>query len=269
MKLSMMSYTVSRQKEYFDLKKMLDVTAELKMDGIDFVTLHNTDPRTLRKMADDHGIPVVCHTFHAPMNFATAAERAAGVEAAKAGVEAAVILGAPAVMIPTGGKTGKPRGESRRDWIEGLKKVVPLAADAGVTLTIENFPGADSPFVTAADVLEAVDAVPGLKLTYDNGNAATGEEPAQSFRDCARHVVHAHFKDWLRRDDEAEGWRKMLDGKYYQPALIGEGCLDHVACLSAMRDAGYDGYINIEYEGNAYDPYEATRRAVEYLRSLT
>ncbi|MCF7837586.1 MAG: sugar phosphate isomerase/epimerase [Candidatus Marinimicrobia bacterium] len=269
MKLSMMSYTVSRQKEHFDLKKMLDVTAELNMDGIDFVTLHDTDPHTLRKMADDRSLPVVCHTFHAPLNFSTAAERAAGVAAARAGIAAAVVLGAPVVMIPATAKPGKPREASRRDWIAGLREVAPLAADAGVTLTVENFPGENSAFVTAADVLEAVRSVPGLKLTYDNGNAATGEEPAQSFRDCAPHVVHAHFKDWLRRDDEAEGWRKMLDGKYYRAALIGEGCLDHAACLTAMKEAGYDGYINIEYEGDTYTPYEGVRRAVEYLRTLT
>ena len=37
---------------------------------------------------------------------------------------------------------------------------------------------------------------------------------------------------------------------------------------AAMKQAGYAGYINIEYEGNKYTPAEATRRAAATLRRL-
>ena len=268
MKYSMMSYTVSRQPQHFDLRKMLKTTVELQLDGIDFVTLHGEKAKELRKMADDLGIKVVCHTFIAGELASTdPAELRAGLDKAKAAFEAAVELGAPVVMVPTGG-SDKPRAERRRDWINGLAQAAPFAADAGVTLTVENFPGLTSPFVTAADILEAVEEIPGLKITYDNGNAASGEEPAASFERCAKHVVHAHFKDWDIVKVPTEGHREMLDGKFYRPALIGEGDVDQAACLRAMKAAGYEGYINIEYENNKYDPYEATRKAVEYLRSL-
>ena len=50
--------------------------------------------------------------------------------------------------------------------------------------------------------------------------------------------------------------------------MIGEGVLDHRSCLEAMHQAGYRGYINIEYEGNDYAPEEATRRATAYLREI-
>jgi sugar phosphate isomerase/epimerase len=139
-----------------------------------------------------------------------------------------------------------------------------LAKEAGITMTVENFPGADSPFVIAGDFHEAQREVPGLKLTFDNGNAFTGENPAESFQLCAADVVHAHFKDWDICTDGMLG----LDGRRYRGALIGEGVLDHKACLAAMEKAGYQGYINIEYEGNKYDPEEATRRATQYLTEL-
>ena len=268
MKLSMMSYTMARQAQHFDLQAMLELTRQLDLAGIDFVTLHDVPPDELRKMTDDLGIPVVCHTFFADLNHPDAVARQAGVDACKRGFEAAVTLGAPAVMIPTPGKDGVDRDTSRRNWIAGLEEVAPLAADAGVTLTVENFPGAASPFVVADDVLQAVREVPGLKITYDNGNAASGEDPAESFARCAQHVVHAHFKDWDVQDEPAEGFRPMLDGRYYRSALIGEGSIDHAACLRAMADAGYDGCINIEYEGNDYVPADAVRRAVAYLRGL-
>lgn len=268
MKLSMMSYTWSRQPQHFDLLKMLKQTQELGMAGIDLVGLHDRKAKELRQMVDDHGVPVVCHTFFADLNFPDASGRQAGCDAAKRSIEDAVILGAPVVMIPTPGKAGVDRHVGRRNWIAGLQALQPFAAQAGVVLTVENFPGADSPFVVADDVLEAVRTVPGVKVTYDNGNAASGEEPAESFRRCAVHVAHAHFKDWDIRDTPAEGYRLQLDGRYGKPALIGEGALNQKACLAAMRAAGYAGCINIEYEGNDYTPAEACRRAAAYLRGL-
>ena len=101
MKLSMMSYTMARQPDYFDLAGMLKLTRELDLAGVDFVTLHDTLASDLRKMADDHGVPVVAHTFFADLNFPDAGGRQVGVDAAKRGLEDAVTLGAPVVMIRT------------------------------------------------------------------------------------------------------------------------------------------------------------------------
>ncbi len=269
MKLSTMTYTFSRQKEHFDLDRMLRFTAEY-MDGIDFVTLHDRPAKELRARADDLGIPIACHTFFArTLPSEDPAERQQGIDQCKQGIEAAVILGAPVVMIPTLlPPDGTSRETWRRGWMEGLRHVMPLAQEAGVDLSIENFPGEHSAFVLASDFEEARAAIPGLKLTYDNGNAGSGENPAESFARCAAHVVHSHFKDWDIREEPEEGFKRMLDGRFYRPALIGEGDIDHRACLRAMRDAGYDRFINIEYEGNRYDPFEATRQAAEYLREI-
>lgn len=267
MKLSMMSYTMSRQPDYFDMEEMLKLTEALDLDGIDFVTLHGMTAKDLKKLSNDHGVTVVAHTFMTDLNFPDASDRVAGVDIAKKGIEAAVELEAPIVMIPTPAKEDVDRDVSRRNWIEGLKEVQPFAEDAGLILTVENFPGAGSPFVIADDVLDAVHEVPGLKITYDNGNAAGGEDPAESFAHCSEYVVHAHFKDW-KECTVSEG-RPMLNGEHWKPALVGEGLVDQKACLEAMMAADYDGCINIEYEGNKYKPDDAIRKAVTYLRDLT
>ncbi|MFW5798735.1 MAG: sugar phosphate isomerase/epimerase family protein [Planctomycetota bacterium] len=268
MKLSMMTYTMSRRPELFDLEGMLQLTHDLKMDGIDWVRTYDRDPAELKRMCDDLGIPVVCHTFFAKLADADPSVREAALDDVKVGVEAAVTLGAPTVMLPTGCRKDIDRDSFRALWIEGLKRAAPVVQDAGLTLTVENFPGAASAFVIADDLLQAIEQVPGMKVTYDNGNAASGEEPARSFERVAPYVVHAHFKDWDVRDEPAEGYRQMLDGRYYRAALIGEGVVDHKAVLEAMTRSGYDGCINIEYEGDKYTPDEALRRAVNTLREL-
>lgn len=262
----MMSYTMARAKD-FDLNRMCALTNELKLYGVDMVTTYGRPAAEIRRMLDQHGLKTVCHTFFADLIFPDIAGRQAGVDAIRQGIEAAVILGTDKVMIPTPGKKDVPRDLARRYIIRGLQEVLVAARQAGVTLTLENFPGAGSPFVISSDMLEAVREVPGLKITFDNGNVLLGgEDPAASFARCVPHVAHAHFKDWSQVA-HGEG-REGLDGRWYQAELIGEGLVPHRACLAAMKKAGYTGYINIEYEGNKYPPEEATRRAAQYLQNL-
>jgi len=110
-------------------------------------------------------------------------------------------------------------------------------------------------------------AVPSLKLTFDNGNASTGEDQLASLRACADDIVHVHFKDWERSETPVDGMRQMLDGAYYRPALIGEGVVDSRATVRELERIGYKGFINIEYEGNKYPGDEAVRRVLDFLRN--
>jgi len=145
---------------------------------------------------------------------------------------------------------------------------VELTEDAGLLLTIENFSGKFSPFITSDDFFEAQREIPQLRLTYDNGNAACGENPVDSFKKCADYVVHAHFKDWDVINHQEEGFREMSDGRYYRPALIEEGNLDTAACWKAMKNYGYKDYVNIEYENNKYPADKAIKKVTEYLKIL-
>lgn len=259
-----MTYTMARQRCY-EVEDFVRTAAELNMEGIDWVTTYGRAPSDLRKMSEDAGLAVACHTFI--LNRLRDGKED-WLDEAKQSLDDAVNLGAPVVMIPTMDKPEIPRDTFHRFWIDALKQIAPLAEDAGVILTVENFPGAGSAFVTADDYLQAKREVPSLKLTYDNGNAASGEDPVESFEKCRDDVVHTHFKDWYISDTPKEGYRQMLNGKYFQPALIGEGDIDTPACWNAMRNAGYDKYINIEYEGNDVPAAEGIRKVVEYLRSL-
>ena len=59
----------------------------------------------------------------------------------------------------------------------------------------------------------------------------------------------------------------MRDGFYYKPALIGEGVVDSRATVKALEEVGYDGFVNIEYEGDDVPAHEGVRRVLEYLKS--
>ena len=156
--------------------------------------------------------------------------------------------------------------ENRKRWCDVLAQAAPLAEARGVSLTVENFPGVSSAFVTAADFYEAKRQVPYLKLTYDDGNAATGEDPVESLKKCFKDVAHVHFKDWDFCDDS--GAMKMRNGKFGTAALVGEGDIPSAAVFKTLKELDYKGYINIEYESMKYKADEAVRRALEFLRNI-
>ncbi len=266
MKISMMSYTLARGPwgRNPDVAELCRLTQELGLEVIDWVTCYGHDPHEIRRITDDHGLMNVCHTFMARVQSPDAAERAAAMDAVREGLEAAAALGADKVMIPLPGIAEVPREQTRAVALACLAEAVELAKPYGVTVTVEHFPGALSPFVTSEDMVLAAREVPGLKVTYDNGNLLTaGEDPADGFRRNAELVVHAHFKDWELAEEGLLG----LDGRHYRGALVGDGLVDPVPCLAAMQECGYQGAINFEYEGNLYDPAEAMRLGIPRLQA--
>ena len=261
MKYCMMTYTLMRQK-CFTPEDCVRVAAELKMDGIDWVTTYGRDPKELRKMSLDAGLTVAAHTF-----FIRDKDISAVKSAAERSLDDACELGAPVVMIPPCMFAGAgSAAENHLLWCERLAIVAPLAEERNLILTVENFPGAASAFVTADDFYRAKAQIPSLKLTFDNGNAATGEDQIESLKKCFNDVAHVHFKDWDIIDQPQENWRMMRDNRYYRAALIGEGCVDSRATLKTLEELGYDGFINIEYENDRYPGDEAVKRALEYLK---
>lgn len=261
MKYSMMTYTLMRQGG-FTPADCVRVAAELKMEGIDWVTTYGEDPALLRKMSEDAGLTVAAHTFFLRLQ---EGETIKGV--AEKSLDNAAILGAPLVMIPPCPLAGvESREENHKRWCEMLAEAAPLAEERNIRMSVENFPGILSPFVTAEDFYKAKAQIPSLKLTFDNGNAATGEDQIESCKKCMKDIIHVHFKDWDKSLEPAEGMRQMTDGAYYRAALIGEGTVDSRATLRALEEGGYDGYINIEYENNKYRADEGVKKVLEYLR---
>ena len=270
MRLAMMSACVlpTQGQREADVAGLCAFSREIGLDAIDFITDHGVAPATLRKVTDDYGLIVCAYTFFAPINFPTPQERQPGLDEVKRGIEAAVTLGTDKVMIPPAGRDDLSRAESRRNLITGLNEALPIAWDAGVTLTIEDFGMGNSPFVTSSDLLAAVEGAPGLKLTFDNGNCFSGgEDPVAAWRRVKDYTVHVHFKSFHLAERPEEGFL-ALDGRHYASAVIGRGLVDNAAGIAALKEDDYEGYIDLEAWEAGVEPREAVRLSAEYLTAL-
>ncbi len=268
--MAMMSYTLALGKwgQSNDIVKLCQLTRKFGLEAIDWVTTYGVPPEKVKKICDDFGLKTICYTFFVDINFPEKKDRQPGIDKIKEGIETALVLGTDKIMLPLTGKDGLTRQESRKNCIEGLKEAVLIAEKSGITVTVEHFPMKSAPFIVSADVNEAIKEVPQLRVTYDSGNVLTGgENPVDGYLNSKDYVVHVHFKDFIY-DDAVESNFQGADGRYYKPALIGEGLLDYPAIIKAMVDNNYKGYINFEYEGKTYTPEDAMEKGLKYLKHL-
>jgi sugar phosphate isomerase/epimerase len=103
-----------------------------------------------------------------------------------------------------------------------LRDLAPLAADAGVTLAIENH----QDFGSAELVAFCEEAGPSVGICYDTGNSfPVAEAPLDFTRTVAPHVAHVHLKDY-RVQFTDEGYRLVR-------CAIGEGAVP-IAAIATM-----------------------------------
>ncbi len=261
MKLSMMSLIM---KGRYAPAEIIRTALDCGMEAIDWVTTHNAPASELRKRCDDAGLPVIAHT---PLLRGFIEESPDALDEFKRSVDDALTLGAPLMMVPPfAHKRIMAPEEDRRLWIEHYRMMLPVARRAGLTLTFESTALDRSPIVTADESLEVLRAVPGLRLTFDNGNVATAENDADAFRRVRDYVDHVHFKDWIITDHPIPGGDRKRDGRYYTLALIGKGNIDFHATWKAMRESGYAGYVNLETCAPDGNLPEALKRICDALR---
>lgn len=141
-----------------------------------------------------------------------------------------VIFVLPGVCNP-----GQGRSEALARSAESLKRMVPIAAKAGVALTIEAH--VHSYLESPALVLELIDKVPGLKLTLDYGHFVCLGYRQEEIDVLAPHAAHVH----LRQAKSGELQTKL-----------GKGTINMGAQLATLRAAGYDGYVALEYTHQDY-----------------
>jgi sugar phosphate isomerase/epimerase len=163
-------------------------------------------------------------------------------------IDVAADLGSPAVRIFAGDvQPGQSEAEARRNCIEAIETCCEHAARRGVFLALENHGGI---VATPDGLLEIVRAVSGdwFGVNLDTGNFRTAD-PYADLATCAPYAVTVQAKVEV------------------QPAGKPKQEADLERVVKILRDAGYRGYVTLEYEATE-DPLTAVPRHLDHLRAL-
>jgi L-ribulose-5-phosphate 3-epimerase len=276
MKLAVSSYSFHRfghgpeADEKPDFRTLIEACARLPLDGLELLGVHfeRSDLEylhELKQLAFRNGIALIAVSAH--HNFVTPdpARRQDEIEKLSRWVDVAYELGAPAVRAFGGRWATRPkfadfmaaRGEEPPlpgytdddgyAWtVEAFKSACEHAGRRGVTLALENHWGFTG---TAAGVLRILSKVnsPWLRVVLDTGNFNFCPDPYAEMAALAPHAFMVHAKTYVG------------GGIFYTADL------DYPRIAALLREAGFQGYVSLEYEGRAH-PNQGIPESLALLR---
>jgi sugar phosphate isomerase/epimerase len=265
MKLSLAAYSFNRQlprrptaeqlkEASMTLEDFIGFCAELNLDGTELTSYYFPDDLTngylmaLKEKTFRLGLDIsgtaIGNDFCVPPGRARDQELAA----AREWIDHAAALGAPVIRIFAGkAKPGMAEEEALELCVAGIDESLDYAATKGVFLALENHGGITQTPEQLLRIVERVKTSPWFGINFDSGNFISADPYAELAR-IAPYTINAQIKVMMRH----EGERTRADF----PRIIG-----------ILRDAGYRGYVVLEYEEEA-DPRETIPPLIEELRAL-
>jgi len=222
MKICMMSLMMTDAFTHnYPIEEVLETASFCGMGAIDWIGLHNTTSKVLKKASDAAGMYVAAHTM---LKNGFISDDPKYMDEFKSSLEDACVLEAKVLMLPPFARAKQTSmADDRSRYIDYFGQAEELARKAGVQLTLESTGFTNSPITTADECLEILTAVPGLRVTYDAGNVFTAEDPLEAYRKLRKYVVHFHVKDWFVSPVEKPGYTLKRTGQWMGNAFLGDG----------------------------------------------
>ena len=141
-----------------------------------------------------------------------------------------------------------------RQAIEGFGRFCERASDVGVTLAVEMH--GDRLTDTVDGCLRLIEGVghDNFRMNYQPLSSETPEEAVENARRIAPHVVTVHAQNYVQVGHNTR-------------SLIGEGMIDYATIIQTIKQAGFDGFLEIEFVREE-NPKDALMADAAFLRSL-
>jgi sugar phosphate isomerase/epimerase len=112
---------------------------------------------------------------------------------------------------------------------------------------------------------------PNYGILTDIGNfIVVDADILESVALTAPYAFHVHVKDFLYKDGSEtrpSGWWTTSGGNFIRGTVAGHGVVPIQQSISILREAGYNGYVSLEFEGWE-DNIQAVKAGCEYLKRL-
>lgn len=233
------------------------------LGGIEYVNQFFKDKATdqaylgqMKQRATDNGVQSLLIMIDGEGNLGAtdAAERATAVENHHRWVDAAKYLGCHSIRVNAAGEGS--REEVARAATDGLARLSEYAEQADLNVIVENHGGYSSDGGWLTGVIAATN-MDNCGTLPDFGNfcmerTATG---------CAKEY------DKYKGIEEMMPYAKAVSAKTFAFDAEGnERTMDYVRILKTVKEAGYRGWLGIEYEGDGLTPEQGIRATIELLR---
>ncbi len=167
-----------------------------------------------------------------------AEERKKGVENHFKWVDAAMAMGCHSIRVNISGSTVPE--EWMASAVDGLTQLATYAKDKNVNVIVENHGGLSSNAAMLAEIMTKVN-MDNCGTLPDFGNFCITKDDADN---CVEHY------DNYKGVTELMPYAKAVSAKSHNFDADGnETEVDYVKLLQIVKDAGYAGYIGVEYEG--------------------
>lgn len=234
---------------------------DFDIDAIEYVNQfffgHARDEAYLRQMkqrADDEGVRsllIMCDS-EGRLGDPDAAARTMAIENHHQWVEAAAFLGCHSIRVNAGSRG--TWDEQARLAADGLARLVDYADPHGIDVIVENHGGLSSNGRWLSSVIEMADH-PRLGTLPDFGNFNLGDgERYDNYQGVTEMMPYAKAVSAKSHDFDADGNDTTIDFK---------------RMMRIVLDAGYRGYVGIEYEGRRLsepDGIRATKVLLQRVR---
>ena len=275
--VSMYSYLKAVKDGRLDIASFVHEAKRIGADGVELLDFFYKDMDKDRDAAmqalEETGL--VCGVFSVAQNFAKKLPAERQFEAGKVmlGVEEALKFKAKVVRVFAGDVSEGIEFDEARGWIVTmLADVSNYAHEKGIKLALENhgtLAGRSDQVKGIIDDVRDKCGHDALGANPDTGNfMLVGQAGHEAIEDVAGYAYMVHFKDFKKAAEGYDGFAyKALDGTGYYGTVIGEGEVDLAACVAALNAAGFDGWLNLEYEGEG-DPMVDVEKSFKNTESF-
>ena len=281
MKTCVSSYSFSKLIKKGELNQLtaMKKAKELGFDAMEFsgITPHDGSTvieyaKMLRREADAMDFPIVSLVIPADLiNGREGRTPDEEIEYVKSMLDAAEILGVKTMRHDATSSLVKYRSfdAALPELAERINVITEYARTKGIKTCVENHGYVCQDPDRVERLFNAVNN-DNFGLLCDMGNfLCVDADPALAVSLVAPYAVFVHTKDfYVRRgslDAPGAGYFMNRSGNYLKGTIVGHGNVPVKQCLKALKRAGYDGYVSIEFEGME-EPIEALTIGLANLR---
>lgn len=274
MKLSICHYSYHREvgAGRMDIPNYFKTVRDFGLDACDLhmrlIGDFDKNKETILKGLEENNLSISSYSLSDDLTVEDEEQRRQQIENIRTGLRHAHEMGADTARVFGGHAGTNDPGELARLMqivVDGFKECAEVAEEVKVVMAVENHGGMPGRGEEVVEVIEKVGS-DYLKSCCDVGNfMGAGQEPVEGTRQVAPLASYVHVKDNKVIEDPDRA--RPRAGKAIRATVVGEGVVDIPSCLKILRDAGYKGYVALEYEGEEEEP-TGVEKSLSYLRQV-